>query len=307
MKRVLKAVLLMLLLLMIYYVLQGTVTTIFAIVQMVPVILSQAATAETLDPMKLTTDIMGRVTAMTPWILLVAVAVTLPLYYLFYHKRRDELFSFIRVKGLHPVTIPVLIVLALALNVVIEDLLAALQQLPALKGAFDKYGQTAEAIFAGGFVPTLIAVGIVGPIFEELLFRGLLFGELRKLTHIRVALVIQALLFGIYHLNAVQGSYAFVIGLLLGFVYYRSGSILAPIIVHITVNSSSVLLEQFVPANALSQWDVPIFVASILLLGLALVFTFTHRSFKHTMDNSLYIKNRRPAPSAVDGPPSVNE
>ena len=136
-------------------------------------------------------------------------------------------------------------------------------------------------------------LGIVGPIFEEILFRGLIFGELRKITPVKIALVIQALLFGAYHLNLVQGVYAFLLGLLIGYVYYRSNSIIAPILMHVSINSLSVIINEFVSAQQLETWGVVIMIASVALFFLTGAFILTGKSFKRCMDDSLFQKNRR--------------
>ncbi|MDF2611817.1 MAG: amino terminal protease family [Lachnospiraceae bacterium] len=54
--------------------------------------------------------------------------------------------------------------------------------------------------------------------------------------------VMQALLFGIFHFNLIQGIYGFVIGLFLGLIYKKTKSILGAIILHMVVNLSGILL-----------------------------------------------------------------
>jgi membrane protease YdiL (CAAX protease family) len=134
----------------------------------------------------------------------------------------------------------------------------------------------------------------VGPVFEELLFRGLVFGELRKVATVRLALVIQALIFGLYHINPIQGAYAFLIGLLLGYVYYRSSSIVAPMIVHAAINTSSVVAGRLIDGVSCDGWGTPVAIAGLLLFFLTGAFILLHRSFRHVMDDGLYRANRAP-------------
>lgn len=77
---------------------------------------------------------------------------------------------------------------------------------------------------------------ILAPINEELLFRGVTFGYLKKAMPFWLANLIQALLFGIYHMNVMQAVYAFVIGLFLGYVCQKGGSIFYSILLHIIYN-----------------------------------------------------------------------
>lgn len=88
----------------------------------------------------------------------------------------------------------------------------------------------------------IIAVVIMAPIVEELLFRGAIEGHLlRKWKHPAGAIVFSSLVFGVVHGNWVQAPFAFVIGLALGWMYYRTGSLLPGILMHFVNNSTAVL------------------------------------------------------------------
>jgi membrane protease YdiL (CAAX protease family) len=192
----------------------------------------------------------------------------------------------------------VLIVFGLSVSFILDLLLTLLSQLDVFSQMFDAYEQVSSVIFGGGFVLSLITIGILGPVFEELLFRGLVFGELRKIMPVKVALVLQALLFGVYHLNVVQGAYAFLLGLLIGYVYYRSNSIIAPVIIHIAINSLSVIVNEFVVTDQLEQWALAISISCVALFFLTGAFILTSKSFRRTMDDGLYRNNRPVKPPA---------
>lgn len=88
----------------------------------------------------------------------------------------------------------------------------------------------------------IIAIVIMAPIVEELLFRGAIEGHLlRKWKHPAGAIVFSSLVFGVVHGNWVQAPFAFVIGLALGWMYYRTGSLLPGILMHFVNNSTAVL------------------------------------------------------------------
>ncbi|MBU5894754.1 CPBP family intramembrane metalloprotease, partial [Vibrio cholerae O1] len=74
---------------------------------------------------------------------------------------------------------------------------------------------------------------ILIPIYEQIVFRGIIFGYLRKNFNIIGAVLVQALIFGIMHLNLVQGIYTFILGIVLALIYMYSDSILGNITVHI--------------------------------------------------------------------------
>jgi membrane protease YdiL (CAAX protease family) len=89
-------------------------------------------------------------------------------------------------------------------------------------------------------VLAIIATVVLAPFGEELLCRGIIQHFAMKISrHFWVANVIQALMFGIMHMNLVQGTYAFFIGLALGWLRHRYKTLWVPIIIHFVVNFST--------------------------------------------------------------------
>ncbi len=87
----------------------------------------------------------------------------------------------------------------------------------------------------------VLASGILAPLAEELVFRYGMQKNLIKINPI-FGIVFQAFLFGLLHGNLVQSSYAFLLGLIFGTIDYKKGNILYSIILHIAINTSSVLV-----------------------------------------------------------------
>ncbi len=81
---------------------------------------------------------------------------------------------------------------------------------------------------------------LFGPICEELTFRGLTMGYARRMTSFLWANLIQALLFGMLHGNMLQGTMAFCLGLVLGYIYEETQSITVVCILHILFNTAGV-------------------------------------------------------------------
>lgn len=86
-------------------------------------------------------------------------------------------------------------------------------------------------------------VVITAPIVEEMLMRGLCLVILRKEFPFWVANIIQAFYFGVIHLNLVQGIYAFLLGIVLGAVVKRYGTLKASMYLHFVINFSGQLLS----------------------------------------------------------------
>ena len=105
------------------------------------------------------------------------------------------------------------------------------------------------------FVTILYAI-ILGPIVEELCIRGVCFGFLEK-SGIKPALMIliSGILFGVMHLNLVQGVYASILGFFLGFMRYKYRSIKLTIFIHILFNImgtyGDTLIEKIIPNDGI--------------------------------------------------------
>lgn len=88
----------------------------------------------------------------------------------------------------------------------------------------------------------MIAIGILGPVVEEMVFRhgiegGLMRGGFTPWT----AIITSSLVFSIAHVNPAQVPFAFALGVVFGIIYWKTGNILLTSIIHILNNSISVL------------------------------------------------------------------
>lgn len=82
-----------------------------------------------------------------------------------------------------------------------------------------------------------ITVSLLAPLLEEVLFRGAIQGYLMRRCKPWVAILCAASIFGVVHLNPVQTVYAVIIGVVFGWIYYRTGSLLSVIVGHVLNNS----------------------------------------------------------------------
>lgn len=95
-----------------------------------------------------------------------------------------------------------------------------------------------------------VAVGILAPLAEEVVFRGAilrtLLGMMSKRNH-WVAIMISAAIFGAVHGNAAQFVNALLMGLLLGWMYYRTRSLVPGILLHWVNNTMAYILTNLLP------------------------------------------------------------
>ena len=106
---------------------------------------------------------------------------------------------------------------------------------------FAEIGNLAQELWSGG-VSALLALVLVAPVTEELLFRGWLLKDLQQQYGKLPALVWSSLLFGLVHIEASAVIYATLAGLVLGAVALRTRSTLASIAMHAGVNALPLLL-----------------------------------------------------------------
>ena len=108
---------------------------------------------------------------------------------------------------------------------------------------------------------------IFGPIMEEICFRGLILDGLLK-TRCRpwLAILISALLFALLHGLGANFVTAMLFGILVGWLYWRTGSIIPGIIIHITNNS----LTAIDISNLANAFYLIILVVGLVLLAFGL-------------------------------------
>jgi phosphoglycolate phosphatase len=94
------------------------------------------------------------------------------------------------------------------------------------------YQAAREDQYSAVFLVGLICYGLITPVAEEVLFRGILFNALRRMMQLKWAVVVSALCFGAYHMNTVQGIYGFLMGLLIAYAYLYFGNFWAAVAIH---------------------------------------------------------------------------
>ncbi|MBR3247057.1 MAG: CPBP family intramembrane metalloprotease [Clostridiales bacterium] len=129
-------------------------------------------------------------------------------------------------------------------------------------------------------VLTIIYGIILGPILEELCFRGVVFGFLEK-TGARpwICILISSIFFGAMHLIPVQVAYATVLALFFGFLRYKYRSVLISIVTHILFNLMGTYVSEAL--DGLELGDGVIMIAGgIALIVLVFAVVFVNRDKK---------------------------
>lgn len=138
---------------------------------------------------------------------------------------------------------------------------------PFFTKVFTEYSDVLDNLTSGNEIIVLLFMILIAPISEELIFRGVILYRANKYMGFIYANILQAIFFGVYHGNAVQGTYAALIGFLLGAAYYKFQTIYAPILLHMLINASS-LLMMFVPDELISYIIITLFGGGLMLLSI---------------------------------------
>lgn len=109
---------------------------------------------------------------------------------------------------------------------------------------FPGFNEVANNLYGGNIIYEIVAIVLIAPILEELLFRGIIYNRLKSYSNKMIAMIISALIFALLHGNMVQGIYAFIIGLCLVYVYEKYKSLKYPMIFHAAANMFSVIVSE---------------------------------------------------------------
>ncbi len=177
---------------------------------------------------------------------ILSAVISLFLYSIIYRKKGKRLFRLLRLSKIAESRPALLAPTGVALSLLSVFFFIFFQELGIFESSLAGYYELFQQLLEGNIIILILSVGFLIPLVEEVIFRELVFNELKKNITIRWALIIQAILFGIFHMQVVQGIFAVLTGMLLGLVYIWLKTIWAPIILHSCINTSSILLSRMV-------------------------------------------------------------
>ena len=117
---------------------------------------------------------------------------------------------------------------------------------------YELFTELMKQMTGGPLWSSFLVVAIFAPIFEEWLCRGMVLRGLLTKMKPGWAIVISALFFAVIHANPWQALNAFLIGLMMGYVYYKTGSLILTMVIHFVNNGTSVFLSNI---ESLKDYD----------------------------------------------------
>lgn len=203
----------------------------------------------------------------------IAMLIVFGIWYFFAYGRKKRPETAEKPDILH---IVLLLPMGLILQFGISSVLSLIEALaPKL---LENYNELMEMAGLGEMsLPAMIAVSVMAPLAEEVLCRGIILRLAERVSpRFWVANIIQALAFGILHGNIVQGIYAFLLGLVLGYLYGKYRNIWLCMLLHGAMNLSSYLVTPF---YSMFPEEIPLYVFIAVFAASAALFVLCFRPY----------------------------
>ena len=135
------------------------------------------------------------------------------------------------------------------------------------------YTEIAKTFYTGRLALEFLALCVVIPIVEELLYRGIVYKRAADWLGVRYAVAVSAVIFGLIHMNLVQFLYAALFGLLLAYFVEVTGNLTGAIAAHMAANLTSVLRAEtrvfaFMDRSLAGQVLVTVILVLVAVVGI---------------------------------------
>lgn len=143
------------------------------------------------------------------------------------------------IRSMSPSLAVKLFILGCALNTIVSYVVWLLPK----SVTTDKYASLVSLVMIDNVFISFIVNAVLAALVEEIIFRKMIIGIYAKKSEV-LAIIVSSVLFGLMHMNPIQSTYAFVLGVILGYVYVKTEyNLLSPLIIHVTINGTSILYE----------------------------------------------------------------
>ena len=254
-----------------------------ALIQFLPMLFSPGNTAHVADYLE---TVLNNTEYNAGWVLAVGSVMSLLLFLLIMALRGRNLIRYCKLNYAPKAKdVGMGTLLGFSANFILSLVLAIIMTIPTFAQLFEEYADHISILTSSTIIPSIIGIGILGPIVEEVLFRGMITVELSELFPLPVAITVQGILFGIYHGNPVQAIYAALLGLAFGYCAYKSDSIYPAITAHIAMNTTSLIISLPAVTDLLSQTVITLIyaLASATAFVFSLIFFIRKRSSREPL------------------------
>lgn len=221
-------------------------------------------------------ELMNTATKLTSVFLLISSIITILIFILIFKIRKKNYKEELQFNKTKNNNLIIGIVLGFSGWLVNSGILSIILENNLFKGQFQRMNDMLSPVMEGNIFILILTVGIIAPFTEEFIFRGVIYKTLNKRISVKWSIIIQGILFGVFHMNFIQGIYATFLGILFGYLTYKSKSIWPAIIMHITNNLIATLSE---------------YILGNVIMNTVGYLTFTVLGITGILISILYIKN----------------
>jgi len=111
----------------------------------------------------------------------------------------------------------------------------------------------------------IVSSGILGPILEELIFRGIVYNKLKTFNKQKISMILTSIIFALFHSDIINAIYAFIVSFVLIYLYEKYKSLKAPILTHIFLNTTIILMLNIITKNFII-FNLYLLIISIIIL-----------------------------------------
>ncbi len=233
------------------------------------------------------TNVVNEIAGKLNYILLISSIVTVLIFLIIYAIRKKKLTEEILLKKTKPMNMVIAVLIGTSVWLFNSGILVLLQLNGLLMEQFQGMNEILNPLTEGNLFIMVLTIGIVAPFAEEFLFRGVIYRTLSKNISIPVTIIIQGVLFGIYHGNLIQGVYASLLGIIFGFITHKTQSLWPAIIAHMTNNTIAVIIPA-VMGDIFNTTSCMIFVI-IGLIGTIITIFFINKNNPKVIEENVEI------------------
>lgn len=201
------------------------------------------------------------------------VLVTIPFIYVLYFKPDQMLFPEPKVNVFSKKTlchILFTVVIAILIGVGVNNLVILLMPVSQSQG----FAEANEALFGSSFWLQMLNSALVTPVLEEMLYRGVIYKRMSRVTKEWIAIVASSCIFGFMHFNVIQFVYASILGMVLAMLIRVTGHFYVAVLGHIAANIIAICRNSFGFLNQIvvKKWWSYLLAVVFILAGCALLY-----------------------------------
>lgn len=242
---------------MVYLMTQVIISSMYGVIWTANKTAELMAAGEEVDALLLTeqlsAQIMDQAMAMTFW----AGVVTLIIYWIRFAVRKKNFLKEVEIKSIPTKGILPIVMFAVSFNVIVS---VVVTYFPWPQAWMDAYMENSSSL--DGSLMSWLAAVLMAPVLEEIVFRGLIYTRLKKGMPTIVAAILASLVFGLMHGTIIWVLYAFVLGMVMTWIFERYQSLTANIIFHLAFNAMGLVLSAIPESMEFIVWIF--FVAGIV-------------------------------------------